>query len=245
MLQPSQSVLTLVQRATARMGLPQPATVYGASDTQTVQLAEFLNEMVTDLMKWPDVYWVTLLKECTFTTLAADAQPSNALPTDLDHFVDGSAWDRTLTRPVVGPISPQTWEAWKARPVLTSVVFGFTIRGMTMFTAPNPPAGDTVVYQYISSNPVYAKGNTNSPAPFFTNDSDTCVFDNELLIKGARWCFLRAKGLSYEQEYESWVEAVMKEAARSGGMPRLSMAGSYNDWLVGPYVPTFNFPSGV
>lgn len=244
MLQPSQSVLTLVQRAAARMGLPQPATVYSATDIQTLQLAEFMNEMVTDLVKWPDTYWVPLLKEASFTTLAADAQPSNAIPTDLDHFVDNSMWDRTLTRPVVGPISPQLWEAWKARPILTSVVFGFTIRGTTMFAAPNPPAGDSVFYQYVSANPIYPKGITTNPTQFFTNDADTCVFDNELLIKGARWCFLRAKGLSYEQEYQSWVEEVTREAARSGGMPRLSMAGSYNDWLVGPYVPQFNFPSG-
>jgi len=245
----SQSVLQMVQRCTARMALPQPATVYNATDPQTQQFGEFINEMLTEYMKWPDTYWTPLLREWNFTTLAADAQPSNAVPTDLDRFVDNSMWDRTLTRPVVGPISPQIWEAWKARPVLTSVVFGYTMRGYVMYTAPNPPAGDAVYYQYITNLAVFPLGVStnagamvNSTQQYFQNDTDTCVFDTEIMIKGIRWAFLRAKGLSYEQEYQQWIEAVQMEASRSGGMPRITMAGSYNDWLVGPYVPQFNFP---
>jgi hypothetical protein len=35
---------------------------------------------------------------------------------------------------------------------------------------------------------------------------------------------------------------VQIETSRQGGMPMLSMAGSYNDWLAGPYVPQFNWP---
>jgi hypothetical protein len=243
----------MVQRACARMALPQPGTIFNATDPQTQQLGEFINEMLVEYVKWPDTYWVPLLRETTFTTLAADAQPVNAVPSDLDHFVDNSMWDRTLTRPVVGPISPQIWEAWKARPVLTSVVFGFTIRGYQMFTAPNPPAGDLVAYQYVTNQAVYPLGASTdgsgnpvlSTQQYFENDTDTCVFDTEILVKGVRWCFLRAKGLSYEQEYQQWIEAVQMEASRSGGMPRISMAGSYNDWLVGPYVPQFNFPGNL
>lgn len=235
--------LQLVQNAAAWLALPIPQTVFGAMDPQTVQLASLLNEELIELAKWPDVYWQNLKREWNFTTLAADTQPTNALPPDFDHFIDGSMWDRTLTRPVVGPISPQIWEAWKARPVLTSVVFGFIIIQNLMQTAPNPPAGDSVYYQYISNLSVIPVGQTQPTQIYFQNDTDVCVFDSTLVQRGIRWRFLRAKGLDYAQEYETWISLLQREASRTGGMPRVSMAGSYNDWLVGPYIPSFNFPA--
>jgi hypothetical protein len=235
----------MVSAVCAEQALAVPATLFGNVDTQTVQQRALLNLEITTLRKWPDVYWTKLKKEWSFTTLAADVQPSNALPpdTDFDHFINSSMWDRTLVRPVVGPISPQLWEAWKARPVLTSVVFGFILRGNDFLTAPNPPAGDSVHYEYISQLCVYSAGTATTPdQQLFAADADTCIFPTNVVQQGLRWRFLRAKGLSYEQEYADWINMVQIETSRQGGMPMLSMAGSYNDWLAGPYVPQFNWP---
>ncbi len=241
----SLSCLEMVQAVCAEQALPVPATLFGTVDQQTLQQRALMNLEITTVRKWPDIYWTKLKKEWSFTTLAADVQPSNALPPDddYDHFIDNSMWDRTLTRPVVGPISPQLWEAWKARPVLTSVVFGFILRGNDFLTAPNPPAGDDVHYEYISQFAVYSAGTAVTPdQQLFQADADTCIFPTNLVQQGLRWRFLRAKGLSAEQEYADWINMLQIEASRSGGMPILSMAGSYNDWLSGPYVPQFNFP---
>ncbi len=242
---PSLSCLEMVQTVCAEQALPVPTTLFGVVDSQPLQLRALLNLEITTLRKWPDMYWTKLKKEWSFTTLAADTQPANALPpnTDFDHFIDGTMWDRTLTRPVIGPISPQLWEAWKARPVLTSVVFGFILRGNDFLTAPNPPAGDSVHYEYISQYSVYSLGTATTPdQQLFADDADTCIFDSTMVQQGLRWRFLRAKGLDYAEEYAQWINLLQIEASRSGGMPILSMAGSYNDWLSGPYVPQFNFP---
>ncbi len=239
--------LEMVQTVCAEQALPLPLTLFGNVDTQTVQMRALLNLEIATVRKWPDVYWTELKREWSFTTLAADVQPSNAVPpsTDFDHFIDGTMWDRTLTRPVVGPISPQLWEAWKARPVLTSVVFGFILRGNDFLTAPNPPAGDSVHYEYISQYCVYSAGTATTPdRQKFEADTDTCIFPTNVIQQGLRWRFLRAKGLDYSQEYADWINMLQVEASRTGGMPVISMAGSYNDWLAGPYVPQFNFPGG-
>ncbi len=122
-------------------------------------------------------------------------------------------------------------------------MFGFILRGNDFLTAPNPPAGDSVHYEYISQLCVYSSGTATTPdQQKFENDADTCAFPGQIIEQGLRWRFLRAKGLSYEQEYQSWIEMLQWEASRTGGMATLSMAGSYNDWLAGPYVPSFNFP---
>ena len=241
----SASCLTMVQEVCAEQALPVPMTLFGTVDVQTAQQRALLNLENTTLRKQPDVYWTKLKREWTFVTTATDVQPANALPPadDFDHFIDGTMWDRTLTRPVVGPISPQTWEAWKARPVLTSIIFGFILRGNDFLTAPNPPAGDSVYYEYISQYSVYSLGTAVTPdQQSFQNDADTCIFPTTIVQQGLRWRFLRAKGLDYSQEYADWANMVQIESSRNGGMPILSMSGTTWDQLAGPYISQFDWP---
>lgn len=239
------TALSMVQTACAWLALPIPQAVFSATDPQTIQVRSLLNEELVELRKWPDIYWRKLLRQHTFVTVAADTQTDTPIPTDYDHMVDNSMWDRTACRPVVGPISPQTWQAWKARPVLTSVIYGYRLRGNDFLTAPNPPAGDTVAYEYISTLAVYSDGATTPDKEAFTADEDTAIFDETMMERGVRWRFLRAKGLSYSQEYQEWITLVQREAARSKGMPTLNTAGSWSDALPGPYVPSQNFPGAV
>src|SRR5690242_5155322 len=103
----------MVQTACAWLSLPVPQAVFSATDPQTIQLRSLLNEELVELRKWPDIYWRKLLRQHTFVTIAADTQTDTPIPNDYDHMVDNSMWDRTACRPVVGPISPQTWQAWK------------------------------------------------------------------------------------------------------------------------------------
>ncbi len=237
------TVLTIVQTACAWLALPIPQTVFAATDPQTIQLRSLLNEDLTETRSWPDLWWKKLLRQWTFTTVAADEQV-NAVPDDLGYIIANTMWDRTLTRPVVGPISPEVWQAWKARPVLTSVLYGFRLRGNDFLTAPNPPAGDAVYYEYISNLAVYsAAGSPSEPnQQYFQADGDTSIFDETLLERGLRWRFLKAKGLPYAQDYDAWINMLQRFGARDKAMPTLNAAGSSWLGLAGPYVPQFDFP---
>lgn len=242
----SQTALVMVQNACAWLGLtPVPTAVFASLDPQVIQMRALLNEEQTELRKWGDTYWRKLIRQHTFTTTATDVQPANALPDDLDYIIPDSSWDRTASRPVVGPITPQTWQAWKARPVLTSVIYGFRLRGNDYLTAPNPPAGDTVAYEYISTLGVYSEGETTPDQEYFEADTDTSVFNSTLIERGLRWRFLRAKGLSYATEYEEWIKLLQREAARSKSAQTLNTAGNWSDMLPGPYVPSQNFPGSI
>lgn len=242
----SQTALVMVQQAAAWLALPVPTALFSATDAQTVQLRSLLNEEVTELRTWPDLWWRKLLRQHTFTTTATDIQPANAIPSDLGYIIANTMWDRTMTRPVVGPLSPETWQAWKARPILTSVLYGFMLQGNDFYTAPQPPAGDTAAYNYISNLAVYAPGadeSTTLPTKeYFTADGDTCIFDSTLVERGVRWRFLRAKGLDYQQEYAVWINMLQRLGARDKAMPTLSSEGPLTPWLMGPYVPSQNWP---
>lgn len=237
------TALSIVQTAAAWLALPVPQQVFGSTDPQTIQLASLLNEELTELRKWGDTQWRKLIREFNFTTVNADVQP-NALPDDFDHFINQSIWDRTSSRPVIGPIDNQTYQAWKARPILTSIIFGFLLSGNDWLMAPNPPDGDQIFYNYISNLAVYASSDQSALPTLssFTADAQTTFFDETMMSRGVRWRFLRAKGLPYEQEYSVWYELVQREASRNKGAPILNASGPFWSDILGPYVPQQNFP---
>jgi hypothetical protein len=236
------TALSIVQQVCAWQALPIPQALFSATDAQTVELRGLLNEEIGELKKWPDCYWRKLIRQQTFISEASDVQTLDPLPDDLEYIIPNTMWDRTMTRPCLGPIDPATWQAWKARPILTSVLWGWRLRGNEFLTAPNPPAGDTVAYEYISNLAVYADGDVTPTKAYFTADTDTSIFDEIMVARGVRWRFLSQKKLDYAQEYAVWVGLVQREASRNKGMPILSAAGPSFPGLAGPYVPSFNFP---
>lgn len=238
------TALTIIQTAAAWLSLPVPTgDVFASTDPQTIQLRSLLNEDLDDLRTWGDSLQRKLMRQHTFTTLAADVQPANALPDDLEYIITDTMWDRTVTRPVVGPITPQTWQAWKARPVLTSILYGYRLRGNEFLTAPNPPAGDSVYYEYISNLAVYSDGATTPDQTQFEANTDTSIYPDVLLARGIRWRFLKAKQFAWEDDHAQWSAMMQRYMARNKAMPTINTAGGYwSETLAGPYVQSQNFP---
>lgn len=239
------SALTIIQTASARLALPIPQAVFAATDAQTVQLRSLLNEEGYELATWPQHNWVKLTKEQTFTAVNAEVQ-TGALAADFARFCDGSIWDRTQDRPVWGPMSPQQWQQEKAGPTFTTMYYGFRLRGNDWLMTPNPTNADTIAYEYISNLYVYGYATPTMPATpnqsSFQADGDTSIWDDELLARGVRWRFLRAKGLDYAQEFAVYMDLLTRTAARDGGMPKLSVSRNYPWTRLSPFIPDGNFP---
>lgn len=61
------------------------------------------------------------------------------------------------------------------------------------------------------------------------NDSDLCLFDDELMIEGMRWAYKQAKGLEYLDLKAEWERNVNAAFARFNGPTRFSMAEEDDD----------------
>jgi len=236
------TALSIIQTVCAWQALPIPTALFSSMDPQTVEMRSLLNEEIGELARWPDSLWRKLMRQHTFISEDSDVQTLSPLPDDLEYIIPSTMWDRTMTRPCLGPIDPQTWQAWKARPILTSVLWGWRLRGNEFLTAPNPPAGDTVCYEYVSNLCVYSDGATTPDKQYFTADSDTSIFNELMVARGVRWRFLSQKKLDYTQEYQVWIGLVQREVSRNKGMPVLNAANPTWPALAGPYVPSFGFP---
>lgn len=76
---------------------------------------------------------------------------------------------------------------------------------------------------------VYREPYLCTPENSKLNDADLCLFDEDLMIEGMRWAYLRAKGQDYNQERADWENQVKSAYARFNGPIRGSMMAEFSD----------------
>lgn len=216
------TALTIIQQASSRMGLQEPQAVFGSTDPQAIQLRNLANQEVKELVR--RCPWEALMTEQTFTTVA-QAEQTNAVPSDFCYYLNDTLFDRTENRKLVGPLNSTEWQREKAGPVYTSVYHAFRFRGGELLVTPDPTAGNTVAYEYITKNAVKADDDTLKAE--FTADTDTCRIAEELVTLGVIWRFKKAKGLDYSEEFRTYQMEVDQAAAQDKGSPTLNLGSSF------------------
>ena len=215
------SLLSLIQDVCGMLSLPQPGSAAASTDRQVLQLVALANEEGLELSR--RCAWQALTEEASFTTVAAAAQPA-AIPADFDRFVPGTFFNRTTRREVVGPLPPREWQALQANPAAGRVYLAFRQRQGQFLLTPAPPAGQVIAYEYVSSN--WARSQAGAAQAGFMADTDTSFLDEALIKRGVRWRYLRAKGLDYAEELQTYERMVEIAVARDGGAGVLSLAPS-------------------
>jgi hypothetical protein len=227
------SLLTIIQDATDLLSLARPAVVTSSVDATVRQLLSLANEEGKELAA--RYAWQALTVEATFVTSATPEQ-APAIPADLDRFVANSFFNRTTRLPVVGPVTPQQWQALQAQPALGRVVLAFRQRSGQFLITPTPPAGQTIAYEYLSKN--WAKSAAGQGKPRFMQDDDQTYLDEWLLTLGVRWRFRKSKGLDYAEDFETYEANVAQAMARDGGTTAISIEGGC------PATARANLPEG-
>lgn len=228
------TLLSAIQDVTATFSLSNPTTVIGNDDEQVRQLLGLANEEGKSLAR--RFAWQRLLKEGTFTTVAAETQSTliaatgGATFTDYGLYVPDTMWNRTKKWRVFGPYNSQQWQAVKASGLDAGVYSTFRIRGDSILFYPTPTAGESIYFEYISKN--WNKTAGGQEQSRWANDDDTYLLDEELLKLGVKWRFLRAKGLSYGEEFSEYEHAVAKVASHDGARTILDLNDGFDPMSV-------------
>jgi len=228
------SLLTLVQRAALRIGLTPPSVVYNSTEQNVKELLECAQEEGEELMRRGT--WQVLRKQQTFTAVAQEVQTS-AVPSDFDRFINETFWNRTRKIPFWGPVTPQEWQtllAWNASPVTNT----FTFRGNDILITPNPTAGDTMAFEYISKNWCQSSGGTAQSA--WAADTDTGILDEKLMRLGVIWRYKQKKGFNFSADLENY-ETQVKQALTKD-MPMQTV--SFGDTQMPGRFPGIAVPQG-
>lgn len=228
------NLLTLVQKFCQRSGIPKPATVFGSTDNQVLQAMNLLEEEVNDLAARHQ--WQGLIKEVSHITLAAEDQGAlSAIAPGFRYIRNQSMWDYTDKLPVLGPVGGEQWQTLKAS-VSTGPRYQFRLRGDRLLVNPTPAAGHAWKFEYATKYPILDVNGTTLKE-FFTADTDTFLLPDSILLLGLRWRWMREKGLSYAELFQSYELQVKDAISRDGGKKKLSMECGSSDPRPGVFVP--------
>tara|TARA_R110002051_G_scaffold37868_2_gene80864 strand:- start:561 stop:1268 length:708 start_codon:yes stop_codon:yes gene_type:complete len=217
------TLLTICQDAAEIIGITAPATVTSSTDTSVIQLAAVTNQEGRAQVR--RYKWEVLIKEGSHTTLAAESQGTMvSIAADFGHFSNNTLWNRTTDRKYYGPITGTEWQRIKAI-VSGGITNYFRIRGGKLLMTPTPTAGEAVNFEYVSKNWVDTAGGSTANADKFTADSQTTVLEEELVVLGVVWRFLKLKGLPYDTQFMEYQTRMMEYSGQDGAKPVLHMAG--------------------
>lgn len=206
-------LLDLVNSACLELGIPTTTQVLTSADTQVKQLLALANregrEQVAAPMQWPQLQKVQSI-------VLVNGQASYPFPSDFDSYIPDTIWNPTMRWSVAGPLSPQTWEFVKSGLINTQPWMRYRIWQGKIFFDPTPTTsndGQTVTIEYQSNT--FCQSTSGTPQSAWTNDTDTFLLPDDIMVLGLKWRFLAAKRMDYSEEKKAWSDACDKEVSRA------------------------------
>lgn len=235
------SVLSIIQSHCLKHALAKPTSVVGSTDTQSLQLLEVLSEVIDEITVEAKMQVTTLI--ATHTLTAAEDQgalstlcPSGYVAANFETF-----YDRSLMRPLYGPLNDQEWQALMALPN-PGPFYKFRILGDHLLINPVPTAPFSLIaWEYMSSWAVTDSGGTAKAG--ITADSDLCVFPENILKRGLSYRWKQIKGLPYQADEKRYWDLMNNYLARDAVKRELDMANGPPQALKpGIFVPAASWP---
>ncbi len=124
---------------------------------------------------------------------------------------------------------------------ITGPRYQYRIRGAHLLVNPTPTAGYTWAFEYISTNWILGSDGTTYKQ-YATQDDDTILLPEDLVLLGLRWRWKKEKGLDYAEDFESYEMQVKMELGRDGGKRTLRMDGGEQDARPGFGVQSMSWP---
>lgn len=227
------------------VALTQPATTTAGSavvTTDTTGISERWGLLGTGARPFAQVVSIdsptqltmNMPAESSGTTDMQFSQIEYPLPGDWKKQIPQTEWDRTNRWPLMGPQTPQAWQSFKSGIVYAGPRERFRILNNCIVLNPPPPDGLLLAFEYISKN--WVSGNKSS----FTEDTDTFIYDDSLMILGLKTLFLQAKGLDFSLEGAQFTNLLNQCKAQDQSAASLSISPRRSS----QFLSTANIPDG-
>lgn len=236
------SLLTIVQNASAIIGIPVPSTVINNSDGNVTQMLALSNLEGIELNR--NRNWQELSVIVTTTTIPQQDQGlvTDVLGADYDRMVSGTPWDLSLIRELIGPMSATQWAAalaWSA----AGPYFGFRIIKGHLNIFPIPAADQNIYWEYTSKN-WCSTADGVTWQDHWNADTDIGLLDETMMTYGLAVRYMSAKGLDYSEPLIRYQDCLGEREATDGGSPKvISLSQRSRYWNQRyPNLPDGNWP---
>lgn len=214
------TLLSMCRDAADLIGIQRPTGIMAGGDqTARTLLSCATREGRALSRRWT---WQALTQIQTFTSIAAETQ-TGAIPSDCNRILPDTFFNRTMKRPVRGPMTAREWEVQKA--LTAAVLFdAFRVRGNDLDMIPTPAAGWDYAFEYVSDNWCESAGGTGQSA--WMADTDVPLLDAEAFTLGIVWRYLQSRGLDYAEAMRSYELEVLNLTARDGARRAVDLTGT-------------------
>ena len=233
------SVLSIIQDHCKLHALAVPTAVIGSTDTQVVQLLAVLSESLDDMVDESKFNVTT--KECVFVALPQEDQGEIAVLAGNGYAKANfeTFYDRSLMRPLYGPVEDTDWQALKALPN-PGPFYKFRIMGGHLLFNPTPTAPlSTIAFEYMSSWCVTTAAGVAKAA--ITADDDAFLFPEPIIRKFMIYRWKLLKGLPYQADQQKAYDMLNNYIATDKVKARINVAEPDKTIQPGVFVPAGNW----
>jgi hypothetical protein len=214
------TLLSIINDAQALLGLPISTSVIGNSGQTQKQLLAIANMDARLLAE--EFAWQQLVTQTTFATTATEEQTNATLPSDFGWMINESMFNRTTTDPVMGPVNTRDWQQMKADGIYLTIP-RYRVQGNSILFIPTPTAGQNIYYEYVSKN--WCESSVGTPQAAWEADNDVPRLPDTVLVLGIIWRWRKSKEIDYTEDFNTWMVARDRAAAREGAKRKLSVVG--------------------
>ncbi len=226
------SLLTVIQRANALVGLRRPTTAANAPDaTSTAQMVEMARLEAESLANEHD--WSGIIQSQQFMTVTGQNQ-YGALPDDFARFPFAGGIYSPTGR-LDGPLDRNVWGRLTNYPSSGWGCGGFRIMGGALQIYPTPAGNQTYRFDYVTKQIYNAADGT--PKDAWSVDTDVCLIPEKLIALGVVWRWLQFKGLDYGEAMRNSKLEFEKLAGTDGGGRGIITTTTRRGWDVGIAYP--------
>jgi hypothetical protein len=196
--------------------------------SSTANITDQYTIIGTGIQPFAQVVTVNNLTEITMDMEATESgtvelqfsQNKFDLPSDWQRQVPQTEWNRTQRWELLGPKSAQEWQTFKSGIVSAGPRQRFRILQNQLCLNPSPPDNQTLSFEYISDG--WVEGVDGVAKTEVTQDTDTFIFSDSLLITGLKAQWLVAKGLDASFSLGEFRYLLEQEKSTNKSAPVLS-----------------------
>jgi len=165
-----------------------------------------------------------------------------AFPSDYDAIVPRTQWDKSKHWEMLGPEDAQQWEWLLSGYISTGPRIRWRLFGTYFQIWPGFSNAEALGYEYRSKAWAYAADGT--PKNSFTLDTDTCIYQDRLIVLMTKLKYFQAKGFDTTALWRDYMTELETDIAQNTSAANLSFAPRPGSTLIGWENIPDSFPEG-
>lgn len=210
------SLLSIVINHCQVHNLTVPGAVVSNQDTTIRQIFGIMNQLMMSIQDESNFQGYT--KEALRVLTAAEDQGAMTAIADGGYLWahNGTFFNRTLKRALIGPVTDVEWQALKALPT-SGTLYKYRIRGGRLLINPIPSTPfSQIAFEYASSYGVITASTGLADKALFTADNDDTILPQNIIQAGLAYRWKEVKGFPAQAEKDRYYSLLNNYIARDG-----------------------------